>query len=79
MKVKVIGIQKIDYVSKKTNRHVVGINLHVCYSDTRTEGYSVDKFYLPADFPNVQKVKVNHEIEVYFNQFGKVDFLASCE
>ena len=74
MKVKVVGIQKIDYTNK-VGRHVTGVNLHAMYTDNRTDGYSVDKFYLASDFPNLNLVKVNSDVDVYFNQYGKVDFL----
>lgn len=74
MKIKVVGIQKIDYTNK-AGRHVSGVNLHAMYVDNRTEGYAVDKFYLASDFPNLNQVKVNTDVDVYFNQYGKVDFL----
>lgn len=74
MKIKVVGIQKIDYTNK-TGRHITGVNLHAMYQNNRTEGFEVDKFYLASDFPNLEQVKVNSEVDVYFNQYGKVDFL----
>ena len=74
MKIKVVGIQKIDYTNK-AGRHVSGVNLHAMYADNRTDGYAVDKFYLASDFPNLDQVKVNTDVDVYFNQYGKVDFL----
>jgi len=74
MKIKVVGIQNIDYINK-AGRHVSGVNIHAMYTDNRTEGYAVDKFYLPADFPNLENVKINSDVDVYFNQYGKVDFL----
>lgn len=74
MKVKVVGIQKIDYTNK-SGRHVSGVNLHAMYADNRTDGYAVDKFYLASDFPNLDQVTVNSDVDVYFNQYGKVDFL----
>ena len=75
MKVKIIGIQKIDYTNKQ-GRHISGVNLHSAYEDTKVTGLAVDKFYLPDDFPNVEKLQVNDTVSVYFNQYGKVDFLA---
>ena len=79
MKVKVIGKQKVDYVSRKTGKHVEGLNLHTYFQDRSTEGFAVKSFYLPKDFPNLDKVKVNLDYEIYFNQYGGVDFLAICE
>ena len=79
MKIKVIGKQKVDYISKKTGKHVEGTNLHSYFKDKNTEGYAVKAFYFTKDWPNIDNVKVNSDYEIYFNQFGSVDFLVSCE
>ena len=78
MKVKIVGIQNIDYTNK-SGRHISGVNLHVAYEDQKVIGMAVDKFYLASDFPNLNKVKCNDVVNVYFNQYGKVDFLAISE
>lgn len=78
MKIKVVGITKIDYTNK-AGRHVQGVNLHGLYEDQKTDGLASDKFYLSADFPNLDKVKINKYVDVYFNQYGKVDFLVVNE
>ena len=49
MKIKVIGKQKVDYISKKTGKHVEGTNLHSYFQDKNTEGYAVKAFYFPKD------------------------------
>ena len=71
MKVKVLGIQKIDYTNK-SGRHITGINLHVMYNDIKTDGYSVDKFYISSNFPNIDKIIVNSDLEIYFTISVKV-------
>lgn len=78
MRIKVVGITKIDYTNK-AGRHVCGVNLHGLYEDNKTVGFATDKFYLSADFPNLDKVKINNNVDIYFNQYGKVDFLAVAE
>ena len=38
---KIIGKTAVDYVSKKSNERVVGINLHCSYEDRSTEGVAL--------------------------------------
>lgn len=78
MRVKIVGISKIDYTNK-AGRHVNGVNLHGLFENNKTVGFATDKFYLSADFPNLDKVKINSNVDIYFNQYGKVDFLAVVE
>ena len=42
MKVKVLGIQFVDYVSRKTGNPVKGVTLHSCYPDGQVKGEAVD-------------------------------------
>ena len=43
---KVVGIQNVNYTSKKTGREVSGKNVACVLSDNRYEGYAVDTFYI---------------------------------
>ena len=74
MKVKVIGIKKVDYINK-SGRHVEGEEIHCCFEAQNVQGLCVDKFYFNIGFPNLDKVKTGKEFNIYFNQFGKPDFL----
>ena len=40
---KIIGIKAINYVSKKTNRPVVGMEIHYTYEDAHAVGVLTDK------------------------------------
>lgn len=74
----VVGIQKINYVSKKTGAPVVGTRLHCMKSfpdgSTDCEGYSVDSFYC-SSIIDLTHVVVGCDIEVYFNRYGSVEFV----
>ncbi len=75
---KIIGKSIVNYVSKKTNEPVVGINLHCSYEDKNTEGVAVDRVYISskADFyPAIQKAPIGSEVEIYYNQWGKIEFV----
>ena len=46
MKVKVLGIQFVDYVSRKTGNPVKGVTLHSCYPDGQVKGEAVDSIFV---------------------------------
>ena len=75
---KIIGKTGVDYVSKKTNQRVVGINLHCSYEDRNTEGVAVERVYISsrADFyPEIQKAPLGAEVEFFYNRWGNVEFV----
>lgn len=43
---KVVGIQNVNYISKKTGKEVSGKNIACAFIDNRYEGYAVDTFYV---------------------------------
>lgn len=46
MLVKVLGIQSLDYVSRKTGNPVKGVTLHSCYKDAQVVGESVGAIFV---------------------------------
>jgi hypothetical protein len=71
---KVVGIEKLDYVSKKTNNRVLATNLY-CISDDVAEnltGVKVEKFYVPSTAELPSGLVLNDTIKVYFNEFKGV-------
>lgn len=76
MQIKVIGIKKVNYISKKTGKPVEGTQLFYNYKANDVEGCACDKLYLYKDFPNAEKIQVGKNYDVYFNQFGKPDLIA---
>ena len=46
MKVKVLGIQSVDYVSRKTGNPVKGVTLHSAFKDAQVEGESVSSIFV---------------------------------
>lgn len=78
---KVLGKQRIDYVSKKTNNPVNGISLHVCGEDSRVEGMSVETIYISDKSPmynDVASIALGSEIVVSYNRWGNVESVALC-
>lgn len=71
---KVVGIEKLDYVSKKTNKRVIATNLY-CISDDIAEnlsGVKTEKFYCSANADLPAGLSLNDSIKVYFNEFKGV-------
>ncbi len=66
-----IGKKRVDYVSKKTGKQVLGWNLFVTREDQQTEGLLAEQLYVPDAFRI--NVPVGSTVEVYFNRFGGVD------
>ena len=75
---KIIGKSTVNYVSKKTNQPVVGINLHCSYEDRTTEGVAVERVYISSRaefYPEIQKAPIGAEVEFFYNRWGNVEFV----
>ncbi len=70
----VVGIEKLNYISKKTGQPVRGTNLHMVYPSTtdRVTGNLVERLYFPERI-DTSKVSVGDRLDVYFNRYGSVD------
>lgn len=74
---KVLGIEPVDYVSKKTNNRVTGKNLHVCseFSVKQTErgctGFRVESVFVKNEI--CPDVKAGDQVEFLYNRFGSVE------
>lgn len=68
----VIGVETVDYVSRKTGNHVTGIRLHVSYEKRNCEGVAVESYYCkPSAFPDGVP-GLGEEVRVSFNRWGNV-------
>lgn len=72
MRVNVIGIQKFDYESRKTGKHVVGTKLFYTFENSKVNGLECADAYISGvlDFPDPPCFA-----DVYFNKFGGVDII----
>lgn len=79
MKIKVVGIKKVDYFSKKKNRQVTGTEIH--YVDLGTqrsglEGHQVGTQYIGSDNPCAAvPISLGGIYTMYLNGYA-VDYLA---
>lgn len=82
MKIKVVGLKKIDYFSKKKNKQVTGCELH--YIDVGTQrqgldGYQVGTQYIGSENPcYIVPIVVGKKYTMYLNGYS-VDYLAELD
>lgn len=70
---KVVGIENVDYVSRKTGNHVTGIRLHTSFEKRNCTGVAVESYYCkPAAFSQGLP-SVGDEIKLSFNRWGNID------
>lgn len=71
---KVVGIESINYVSRKTNRPVVGSKLYLITDDVKTNliGHSTTEIFVSSQVLGVPVLQVNDTVKIYFNQYGSV-------
>lgn len=71
----IVGIEKVDYTSKKTGREVKGTKLHLlCAVDEENEnvdGQCVESVYVSENVP-ILGLNVGDSIEILYNKFGQV-------
>lgn len=74
MKVKVLGIQSVDYVSRKTGNPVKGITLHSSFKDAQVEGESVSPIFVSDNLGLncIAEVRPGMTVDVEYNNRGFV-------
>lgn len=78
MKAKILGIQNVDYVSKKTGRPVVGMTLHATFSDSQVSGMAVDAIFISdnLNLPCIRDLAVGQSVDIEYNSRG---YVCGCE
>ena len=79
MKAKVLGIQKVDYVSRKTGNSVVGTTLHVSFKDSDVVGESVDNIFISDNLglkDVLSSIKLGTMVGIEYNRRGFVSDVA---
>lgn len=75
---KVVGIKRLNYVSKKTNRPVAGIQLFVLFEQEGVQGHQADTIFVSNTSPCYSKaelVVVGDQVNIYYNRWGSVEGL----
>lgn len=71
----VVGIEKVDYVSKKTQKQVVGVKLHLIFETENVNGFACESVYVPERVDCIGDVKVGDKVKIYYDRYGSVEDL----
>lgn len=75
MKAKVLGIQDVDYISRKTGNPVVGVMLHVCFKDSQVIGEATDNVFVSDNLGlrrTLDSMNPGCFVDVVYNRRGSV-------
>ena len=78
MKVKVVGIQRVDYTSRKTGNPVKGTTLHACYKDADVSGEAVDNIFISdaLEIGCISQIQPGMVVDIEYNRRGFVSDVA---
>lgn len=78
MKVKILGIQDVNYISRKTGNPVVGTTLHASFSDAQVLGTAVNKIFISDNLhlPCIKDLAIGQTVDIEYNNRG---FVCGCE
>ncbi len=81
MKVKVLGIQAVDYVSRKTGNPVKGTTLHAAFKDSQVMGEAVSNIFVSDNLriPHIAEIQPGAIVDVEYNNRGYVCDVAICK
>lgn len=81
MKVKVLGVTAVDYVSRKTGQPVKGTTLHSSFKDANTQGDAVDSIFISDNLglPCVSEIRPGMTVNVEYNNRGYVAGVEICK
>lgn len=84
MEMKLVGKEKVDYVSKKSGNPVVGLQLHSLYKSDRadTEGEFVERIFVSSKSPMYEQVcrfPLGCNFSVQYNRWGSVESVTLCK
>lgn len=80
MKVKVLGIQALDYVSRRTGNPVKGVMLHSAFKDPQVRGEAVDGIFISDNLGiSLANIQPGDTVEVETNFRGNVTNVIVCK
>lgn len=81
MKVKVLGIQAVDYTSRKSGNPVKGVTLHSLHKDQQVEGDAVSSIFISDNLslPVISEIRVGQTVDVEYNNRGFVCGVSICK
>lgn len=74
MGMKIVGLQKLDYVSRSTQKQVKGISISVVYPKDNYEGNYAENFYIGSYqncYSKAEALKLGDTIEISWSREGR--------
>ena len=72
-----LGIKKVDYVSQKTGKNVLGWNLYLSFplqNNNLEQGYGCQREFISAShFDDAPWDLIGKQITILYNKYGNVD------
>lgn len=73
MKVKVVGLRRVNFTDQSNGRVVLGTSLYAVYPDPDVVGERSDKFFIDDNLKlDLSQVQPGVSLELLFNRRGKV-------
>lgn len=72
---KIIGIKKVDYVSKRTGKPVVGLSLYLTEADKDVLGLSCEEIYVSSAsnaYDDAKLCALGDDVEVGYNKYKQI-------
>lgn len=76
---KILGIEQVNYTSKKTGRDVHAVRLYCSEPARNVQGVRVDTLFVPQVIFDSVAVQVGDEIRPLYNRFGRVEAVEVLE
>lgn len=80
---KLIGIKRVDYVSQKTSKRVLGWNLYFTFplqNNNLEQGQGCQReFISESNFDDAPWDLVESDVTIFYNKYGNVEFLRKEE
>lgn len=74
MKMEVLGVQNVDYVSKRTGEPVKGRTFHCSFPDAQVKGLATDQIFVSdrLALPDLYAITPGMKIDVEYSRRGSV-------
>lgn len=78
MKVKVVGLKDVNFVDSSSGKNITGTTIFVLKEEKHTVGLESGKYFIKSSI-NIDGLKVNDNVDLLFNERGKVESLTICK
>lgn len=68
----ILGIEDVNYISKKTNKQVIGKRLHMSFTNEKIIGQGVESVFISSIICDANALTIGDNIELLYNKYGQV-------